>query len=1012
MSIVEKLEIMRRRFRLLLLLVPAVLFWWAFAFKTAYKASGAPRVAANLKSIPPPFYTDAAEKWADSVMKKMTVDQRIGQLFMVAAWSNKDQKHVNEIKKLVSHHHIGGLIFMQGGPVRQAKLTNTYQSLAKVPLLIGMDAEWGMSMRLDSLPIFPRQMTMGAAQNDSLVYAMGREAARQCKRLGVHVSFSPACDVNNNPNNPVIGTRSFGEDRELVATKSIMYMKGLQQEGILACGKHFPGHGDTDSDSHKTLPVINHPVRRLDSLELYPFKRLISEGLGSVMVAHLQIPAYDTTNNQATTLSRFVVDTLLQQQLGFRGLIFTDALNMKGVSAYYKEGDVEVRALMAGNDVLLFSGNVPLAIQKIKTAIQQQQITQQQVDARCKKILQAKYWSGVHKNKKVKLEGLYRDLNTSESERINELFGKQSITLLKNNDELLPILDFKKHRLAVIQLGGGKQESFTQRLSWYMPFRHEILPYNAGGALIDSVLSRVDENGTILLLCTTVSQRVANNYGITDLPERMIDSLLKRKHRVALLVMGNVYSINTIKNADLCHAVVAGMEDQPYMQDGAAQIVAGAVGASGKLPVSLNKWESGVGLRTGGKYRVEYTCYQNIGLSEKSIIKIDSIIQDAIKEKAFPGCQLYAAKDGKVFLHRSYGKFTYDGSRKVSNTDLYDIASVTKIVATAPAMMRMYDQGKFKLEDTLGKILPELKQTNKSALRVDDIMAHRAGLPAWIPFWMKTVDKQGNLKREVYRKQWNDSFPIYVAPGIFISIDYKDSIYSQINTITVATDHKYVYSDLGFYYWKKFIEHETRKLLSEHVMETFYSPLGLRSIGFQPRLRFSPQICAPAERDEKFRKQLLQGDVHDQGAAMLGGIGGHAGVFSNANDVGVMMQLFLNYGRYGGQRFIDSSTIVEFTKYRVDDPENRRGLLFDKRDKQKDKPQASGQYASPSSYGHQGFTGTQAWADPETGIVVVFLSNRVYPSADDNKLAKMGIRGKLTDAIYEGLGYVKPTAAK
>ena len=1007
MSRLEKIDIMRRRFRLLLLLIPAVMFWWAFAFKTADKASGAPRLATNLTSIAPPFYTDAAEKWADSVMKKMTVDQRIGQLFMVAAWSNKDQKHVNEIKKLITQQHIGGLIFMQGGPVRQAKLTNLYQSLSKVPLLIGMDAEWGMSMRLDSLPVFPRQMTMGAAQNDSLVYAMGRESARQCKRLGVHVSFSPACDVNNNPNNPVIGTRSFGEDRELVATKSIMYMKGLQHEGILACGKHFPGHGDTDSDSHKTLPVINHPAKRLDSLELYPFKRLISEGLGSVMVAHLQIPAYDTTSNQATTLSRYVVDTLLQQQLGFRGLIFTDALNMKGVSAFYKEGDVEVRALLAGNDVLLFSGNVPLAVQKIKTAIQQKQITQQQVDARCKKILQAKYWSGVHKNKKVKLEGLYRDLNTTESERINELFGKQSITILKNENQLLPILDLTKNDVAVLQLGGTKNEAFTERLNWYMPYRHEILSYKSTNSAIDSALNRFGESNTVILLCTSVSQRVANNYGITDLPERMIDSLLKRKHRVVLAVMGNVYSINTFKNADLCHAVIAGMEDQPYMQDGVAQIIAGAVGATGKLPVSLNKWKSGIGLRTAGKHRVEYTCYQNVGIAEKSIIKIDSIIQDAIKEKAFPGCQIYAAKDGKVFLHQSYGKFTYDGTRKVSNNDLYDIASVTKIVATAPAMMRMYDQGKFKLTDTLGKLLPELKNTTKSSLKIDDIMTHRAGLPAWIPFWMKTVDKQGNLKREVYRKQWSDSFPIYVAPGIFISRNYKDSIYTRINTIAVATDHKYVYSDLGYYYWKKFIEQETRKLLSEHVMETFYNPLGLRSIGFQPRLRFSPQICAPTERDDKFRKQLLQGDVHDQGAAMLGGIGGHAGVFSNANDVGVMMQLFLNYGRYGGQRYIDSSTIVEFTKYRVDDPENRRGLLFDKREKQKDKPQASGQYASASSYGHQGFTGTQAWADPETGIVVVFLSNRVYPSADDNKLAKMGIRGKIMDVIYEGFSLNK-----
>ena len=416
-----------------------------------------------------------AYDWVEKTFNSLTAEQKIGQLFMLATYSNKGESHAQEIEKMITQYGIGGLIFMQGGPYREAKYCNRYQAKSKVPLLISMDAEWGLGMRLDSVISYPRQMTLGAIQDNSYIEKMGEQIAKECKRLGIHVNFAPVVDVNVNPKNPVIGTRSFGEDKYNVAKKGIAYMKGLQGQHVLANAKHFPGHGDTDKDSHKALPVINHDINRLREIEFYPFEQLIKDSLASMMIAHLNIPALDSSKNSATTLSKNVVTDLLKKEMGFKGLIFTDALNMRGVADYNDPGEVDLKALLAGNDVLLFPQNIPLAVKKIQGAINDHKISQKEVDRRVKKILYAKYWAGLNEYKPIETKNLAKDLNSPDGYALRFKLYEKAITIAKNDDNLLPIRVLDTNTFASISIGEKKNNTFQKYLSKYTKFNHYFI---------------------------------------------------------------------------------------------------------------------------------------------------------------------------------------------------------------------------------------------------------------------------------------------------------------------------------------------------------------------------------------------------------------------------------------------------------------------------------------------------------------------------------------------------------
>jgi len=974
-----------------------------FIFKTLFAFTALAIMAfVSKQSTTPsgPDFLKSESQWVDSVLASLNPEQRIAQLFMVAAYSNKDMKHVADIRELIEKYNIGGLIFMQGGPYREAKLTNYYQAKAKTPLLISIDGEWGLAMRLDSTPKYPRQMTLGAIKNDSLIFEMGKQIARECKRMGIHVNFAPVADVNNNPLNPVIGMRSFGENKYNVANKAIMYMKGLQAEGVMANGKHFPGHGDTDSDSHATLPTIHADKERMDTLELYPFKRLFDEGLSSIMVAHLFVPCYDTTKNRATTLSPYIIQDLLKKQLNFQGLVFTDALNMKGVASFYDPGMVDVKALLAGNDVLLFAENVPKAIEQIKLAISKGQISQEDIDARCKKILKAKFWCGLNNKQYVNPKNLYEDLNTKASFVMNTKLAEASVTLLKNQNALLPLQRLDTLKIIEVSVGDEKANLFSSTLNKYCKIDHLGLSHDASKKERDSLLSKLKKYNLVLLQINKTSYKPEKDFGCTAGSLELIAKILEKKNTVICLY-SNPYLINKIENIHQSQAVLEMYENNAFSQKAAAEAIMGAIIVNGSLPVSTKFFNLGTGIELKKKTRVQYVTPEQIGINSEKLSKIDSIAKMGIKENAYPGCQIMAIKNGKVFYQKSFGKQTYDASAEpITDQTIYDLASLTKILSTSMALMKLNEKQEFDYEQHLEYYFPELKGTNKSDLHYKDILTHQAGLPAWLPFWQKTVDKKSGYKEGYYSDTESEKFPIQVAKNLYVVKDFHDSIYNQIISCKMEESCKYVYSDIGYYFSKILIERLTKTPLHEYVKAHFYKPMNL-GLTYLPLQVYDSKNIAPTENDSKFRKQLIRGYVHDQGAALMGGVAGHAGLFGNAHDVGILMQMLLNNGYYGGEKILDSAVIKQFTSSHFSD--NRRGLCFDKPefDDKKDSPVIKA--CSLKSFGHSGFTGTFAWADPENDLIFVFLSNRVYPSVDENKLIKLGIRGKIHRTLYEAV---------
>lgn len=940
--------------------------------------------------------------WSDTVFNNLTPDERIGQLFMVAAYSNKGSQHVEEITKLITDHKIGGLIFFQGGPGRQAKLTNLYQSQSRVPLLVSIDGEWGLAMRLDSTIKYPRQMSLGAIENDSLVYFMGKEIARQCKRMGIHVNLAPVVDINNNPRNPVISNRSFGEDKYNVSRKGIMYMKGMQDARVMANAKHFPGHGDTDSDSHKTLPLISHSRIRMDSVELYPFRELIREGLSSMMIAHLFMPAYDTTQNQASTLSKNIVTDLLKKEMGFKGLIFTDALNMKGVSKFYAPGVVDVKALLAGNDVLLFSEDVPVAISEIKKAIETGEISQQEIDLRCKKILQAKEWAGLRDYTSIDLKDLEEDLNTPDAQLMNLNLVENSLTLLQNKDSLIPLKNLDTLKIAALNIGYPKKNKFQETLELYAPVNSFSINKEATGAEVDTILKQLDSFNLVVISIDNTNNNPVKNFGITEQSNRLI-SRINLDKKVILSFFGNPYGLSRIENPSALHGLVMSYEDSDLSQFLTAQLIFGGIAARGRLPITAsNDFPIGSGIITDQVTRFKYTLPEEVGMSSEMLARIDDIANDAIAKQATPGCQVLVAKNGKVIYQKSFGYHTYENKVRVKNSDIYDLASITKIAASVPAVMKLNEEERFLLDYRLCDYLPVTLGTNKEQLVLREILAHQAGLKSWIPFFMKTVDKS-NFNRKVYGKVQSAEFPYRVSENLYIQKNYPDSMMRIILKSDLRDKKEYFYSDLGYYFMMRIIERQTGKPMNEFVDSVFYKSLGLSTMGFRPREKFSLSRIIPTEYDMTFRKQLVHGDVHDPGAAMLGGVGGHAGLFSNSNDLAVLMQMYLQGGSYGGKQYLKPGILNEYTDCQFKKSGNRRGAGFDKpeMDITKDGPTAN--CVSYLSYGHTGFTGTMAWADPADQLVYVFLSNRVYPDAENKKLIKMGIRTRIQQVIYDSM---------
>jgi beta-N-acetylhexosaminidase len=975
-----------------------ILFLLAVVFTSFSKVDSQPSEPQFIKYMNSP--------WVDSVMMSLSTEQQIAQCFWVAGYSNHDVSHEVEISDIIRKYNIGGIVFFQGTAAKQAELTNYYQKISKVPLLIALDAEWGIGMRLDNVEKFPFQMTLGSIKNDSLIYRFGKAVASQFRRLGMQMNLAPDADININPANPVINYRSFGENRDNVAMKALMYMKGMQDNGVLATAKHFPGHGDTNVDSHLDLPVITHSKLRLDSIELYPFRKLINEGIGSVMTAHLNLPSLDTTTNLPSTLSPVIINGLLKNELGFKGLVITDAMNMKGVTKYFKPGEAEAKALEAGNDVVEFVLDVEAAIRETNNFILSKKITKEDIAFKCRKILALKYWSGLNKVKTVGKENIDRELSPMTSKALIRELYSNALTVLINNQNILPVKNLQNIKIATIAVNRNKLTLFQERIAAYHPADHFFIDSSNPEAGSD-LLKKLEDYDIVLAGIFGLDQHPASGFGIKPWMNDFIEKLVSRK-KVVITWFGNPYGIDKIKSLMNADGLLLSYQENQYTEDLSAQLIFGGIGARGILPVTINeKLTTGFGISTPENYRLQYGFPESVGMSSAILsAKIDSLVNTGITLKAFPGCVVMVARKGVVVFRKSYGFQTYDNRISVRTDDLFDLASVTKIAAPLPGLMLLNAQGKFSPDKTLGYYLPYFKKSNKGDIVMKDFLTHQAGLTPYIPFWKETVKKNGEFKRNVFDSEYSRRYPLEVASGIYINKNYRKKIFAEIKKSPVG-EKKYLYSDLTFIIVPEIINKLTGQKWNDYVTTNIYQKIGACDIVFNPYQKYSLSRIVPTEYDSLFRKQLLHGTVHDEGAAMLGGISGHAGLFATANDLMKLMELYRRMGEYGSEQIIERDIIKEYTQVQFPENNNHRGLGFDKPLlnnsglAQKDAYPTKG--ASPESYGHSGYTGTFVWIDPKYDITYVFLCNRVYPSRNNTLLSKLNIRTEILQAIYDSI---------
>ena len=554
-----------------------------FSFLTILALSATITVNAQQKSYIESLSTP--NEWVDSVFSKLSRRQKIAQMFFVRAHTNLGKAYEDSVGRVIKKERVGGLVFFQGGPGRQAVLTNTYQSLSKVPLLVTSDGEWGLGMRLDSTISYPYQMALGAVQNKELLHQMGLEVAKDFKRVGMHMNLAPDVDINNNPKNPVINYRSFGDNKYNVVAKAGAYMKGMQDGGLLVSLKHFPGHGDTDVDSHYGLPQLNFSRARLDSLEMYPFRELIKEGASGVMIAHMNIPALDTTLNIPSTLSKPMVTGILKEQLAFKGLIVTDAMEMKGVVKYYKDGEADVMAIIAGNDILELSENSGRAIRLVRKAIRDGRITDERIDESVRKILIAKYWAGLSVKDSINEANVLTEVNRPSSVALVQQLADASMTLLAGRDFIQQLKPEK--RTVIISIGTPNVTFFQRDLgSFYKNSVYYTLDKNANANTIAKVSRELGMFEQVIIGIHDSRARPNNGLALSADLKMFIKDMANKN--AVFSFFANPYNLVTLPGLEKSKALIIAYQKEEVMQRAAASVIKNQLMATGKLPITVN----------------------------------------------------------------------------------------------------------------------------------------------------------------------------------------------------------------------------------------------------------------------------------------------------------------------------------------------------------------------------------------------------------------------------------------
>jgi beta-N-acetylhexosaminidase len=963
-------------------------------------------ISVSAQNPEPPFLRYLYHPWVDSVLNTLSPDERVAQLVWIAAFSNRDISYDVSISNQIAKTGVGGVIFFQDQAGKQSEMINYFRQISRVPPIIATDGEWGLGMRLQEVIKFPYQMTLGAIQNDSLIYQMGRAVAKQFLRAGVNINLAPVADVDNNPENPVINFRSFGEEPGNVSRKSLMYMRGLQDNGIMAVAKHFPGHGDTEVDSHFDLPVIRHARTRLDSVELPPFRSLVNAGISGVMPGHLSVSSLDTIPNLPATLSHNVLTKLLKQELSFSGLILSDAMNMGGVTKFSVPGEAELSSLKAGMDVLEYVTDPEKAIRTITAAMKRGDISPEAINEKCRKVLAAKYWSGLDHPRQIETKNILKDLSSPKDEAlIRELYAN-ALTVINNRQNLIPLRRIDTIKVATLAINSKEITGYQKMISKYLNADHFLID-TLNNKKTNALLQKLAGYDLVIGGIFNTDQKSSSDFGIPDGLNIFLEQL-NAQNKTIITWFGNPYAIDRVEAIQRSDGLIVAYQGNNFTEDLCAQLIFGGIGARGSLPVTINKnYPAGFGIITPGNLRLQYGLPESAGMNSELLKRaVDSLACYGISAGAYPGCEVMIARKGIVVLSKTYGYQTYENRIAVSDEDLFDLASVSKISGPLPGLMLLNSEGKFSPDEKLGTYLPDFRRSNKGKIGMRDILTHQAGLISWLPFWKETMRKNGKYKKNLLSPEQTKKYSLEVADNLFINKNFRTRMLTEIKKSPLGPK-KYLYSDLTFIISPYIIDRLSGRPWYDYVTTRIYHKIGAFDIGFNPYMRYPVTRIVPTEYDSLFRKQLIHGTVHDEAAALQGGISGHAGLFSTANDLMKLMELYRRMGNYGGEQLIRSEVLAEFTRVQFPENKNPRGLGFDKPSLPDPDLKPERIYptkgASAESFGHSGFTGTFVWVDPKSEISYVFLCNRVFPTRNNNLLTGSGIRTKILQAIYDSI---------
>ena len=929
------------------------------------------------------------KKWVDSVYTSLTLEEKVSQLFI--NWVSPEQSDFNVIRKLVEEDKIGGLIFSIGTTNSHIEWLNKFQTIAKTPLLVTMDAEWGPSQRLTDVFAHPWNMTLGAIQDNSLVRDISKRMAEQNKALGIHYNFSPSVDVNNNSKNPIIGNRSFGEDPNNVYLKAKAYIQGHKDAGVFTSIKHFPGHGDTDKDSHKTLPVINGDIKRLNNVELYPFRRLIEDGIAeSIMLAHLSVPALD--EKYPSSLSYKTVNNLLRDDYEFNGITITDALDMKGV-LQDPNINVDLRAFEVGNDIILMSTNVSQGVKLISESFKKGKISESRLSSSVKKILSLKAKSNLKNFKNISTENILSKVNTSKDTLLYSKAMRSAITLVKNTNNILPLTNNKKY-LHVAFGENDRGDHLYDKMNKYL----NVDTYTNDD--ITPLFIKTKYDGILISYHGSSKSPYASNI----IPKEIVEKInsISVNNNVVLNLFLNPYSLNSFKSIENFESIVIGYQNNMISQEVLADLLFGVSSFKGKIPVSNNFFKVNHGLTFSKKNIIGFSRPSYEGFDTARLSYLDSIAKNAIDSMMTPGIQMLVSRKGKIVYNKSFGYHTYEKVNKLENNHVFDLSSITKILATMPLVLQEFDKKNISLETNLSELFPKKKLNEKGSISIKEMLSHYARLRPWIPFYEETLNRKEKPKSRFYKSNSKSTFSTQVSENLFLKSNYREKIFKSILDSELRDTLEYKYSDLPFYFLKFWFEDLYNKPLNILADEKIFEPLGLKRTMFNPHESISLEEIVPSERDDFFRHSKLHGYVHDEGAAMLGGISGHAGLFSNAYEVAIVLQAMIQKGSYNNQRLFSENSFNTFNYCYYCDNDNRSGVGFDK-------PQIEGKHGSTfggvsmNSFGHYGYTGSIAWADPDEEIIFIFLSNRTYPTRENTLLQTSNIRTRAQEIVYKSL---------